>query len=86
MAKKETDIIVKANDLMAYIKHLIREGNVRRLVIKNGNGKKVMDITLTAGVGLGGVLIALSPLIAALTTVAAWVAQFRVEVIRDENE
>ena len=85
MAKKTSDIIVKGNELIDYIKKLIKEGNVRRLIIKKKNGKAVLEIPLSAGVGIGGLLLVLVPVIVAIGSVAAWMAEFRVEVIRDDE-
>lgn len=86
MTKKSNDIIVKGNELIAYIKNLIKEGNVRRLIIKTKSGKKVLETPLIAGIGVGGLLLVLAPLIVAISSFAAWASDFRVEVIRDENE
>jgi hypothetical protein len=86
MAKKTSDIIVKGSELIAYIKRLIKEGNVRRLIIKKKNGNKVLEIPLSAGVGIGGLLLVLVPVIVAISSVAAWMAEFRVEVLRNEED
>jgi hypothetical protein len=36
--------------LLAKIKEIIREGNIRRVVIKNDDGRVLIDIPLTIGV------------------------------------
>ena len=81
MTKKANDIIVKGNELIAYIKRMIENGNVRRLIIKKKNGKKVLEIPLSAGVGIGGLLLVLAPVLVAISSVAAWLAEFRVEIV-----
>jgi len=81
MTKKASDIIVKGNELIAYIKRMIEQGNVRRLIIKNKSGKKVLEISLSAGVGIGGLLLVLAPVLVAISSVAAWLAEFRVEIV-----
>ncbi len=86
MAKKSSDILVKGNELIAFIKQQIREGNIRRLIIKNRHGKKVLEVPLTAGVGIGGLLLISTPLVVALGSLAAWAAEFRIEIIRDDAE
>jgi len=85
MTKKASDIIVKGNELVAYIKHMIEEGNVRRLIIKNASGKKVLEIPLSAGVGIGGLLLVLAPVLVAISSVAAWLTEFRVEIVRADE-
>lgn len=55
--------------LLAKIKEIIREGNIRRVVIKNEEGKVLIDIPLT--VGVVGTLLA--PQLAAIGAIAALV-------------
>lgn len=55
--------------LLAKVKDLIREGNIRRVVIKNEEGKVLIDIPLT--VGVVGTLLA--PQLAAIGAIAALV-------------
>ena len=57
--------------LVAKVKELVREGNIRRVIVKDKEGKTLIDIPLTAGVV--GALIA--PQLAALGAVAALVSQ-----------
>lgn len=58
---------VDGEKLIAKIKELIHEGNVRRIIIKDKEGKTIMEIPLTFGVV--GVLLA--PTLAAIGAVAA---------------
>jgi len=55
--------------LMAKIKELLHAGNIRRLIIKNEDGRTLIDVPLTLGVV--GVLLA--PQLAALGAIAALV-------------
>ncbi len=57
--------------LMSKIKELVHAGNVRRIVIKNEEGKTLIDIPMT--VGVVGALIA--PQLAALGAIAALVTR-----------
>lgn len=72
---------VKGDELLSRIKELIREGNVRRVTIKNSEGKTLIEIPLT--IGVVGALIA--PVAAAIGAVAALVTECSIEVTR-ENE
>src|SRR4030042_1389802 len=58
---------VKGEESVAKIKELIREGNIRRVIIKNEDGRTLIDIPLT--IGVVGVLVA--PQLAALGAIAA---------------
>jgi hypothetical protein len=57
--------------LMAKIKEILHAGNVRRIVIKNEEGKTLIDIPMT--IGVVGALLA--PQLAALGAIAALVTR-----------
>jgi phage-related minor tail protein len=73
---------VKGDDLLSRIKELIAEGNVRRVTIKNADGKTMLEIPLT--IGVVGALIA--PVAAAIGAVAALVTECTITVTREESE
>ena len=58
---------VKGEGLLAKIKEIIHEGNVRRITIKNDEGHTLIEIPLTIGV-VGALLL---PVWAAIGTIAA---------------
>ncbi len=72
---------VKSEDLIRKIRELIEEGNVNRIIIKDGAGKVYLEIPVT--IGVIGVVIA--PVLAAVGALAAWAADFTVEVIRKDQ-
>jgi hypothetical protein len=72
---------VKGEELVDKVKQLIHEGNVRRLIIKDEEGKIYLEIPVTFGVI--GALIA--PMLAAVGAVAAMVANLKIEVVRNED-
>ena len=86
MSKKASDLIVKGNELIDTIKSLIEKGNVRRLIIKKNSGKKILEIPLTAGVGIGSLLFILAPVLVIISSLAAWFAEFRIEIVHDNDE
>jgi len=57
------------DSLLAKIKEIVRAGNVRRVLIKNEEGRVIVDIPLT--VGVVGALLA--PQLAAIGAIAALV-------------
>lgn len=73
------EIKVSGSKLKARIKELLREGNVRRIIVRNPQGRTLIDMPLTAGVA-GAVLL---PLWAALGTVAALATDYTIAVERD---
>lgn len=70
---------VKGRQLVEKVKELVHEGNVRRIIIKDSDGKTVMEVPVT--VGVVGFLVA--PTLAALGALAAIAADYSIEVERD---
>ena len=58
---------VKGEEIVAKIKELLHQGDIRRVIIKNEDGKTLIDLPLT--IGVVGVLVA--PQLAALGAIAA---------------
>jgi hypothetical protein len=69
---------VSGEALLAKVKELIHEGNVRRILLKNEEGHVVMEFPLTAGV-VGALLL---PTFAAVGAIAALVAKLTIVVER----
>ncbi len=69
---------VRGRDLVEKVKSLLHEGNVRRIILKDESGHTFLEIPLT--VAAVGVIAA--PLVAALGTIAALVANFTLVVER----
>lgn len=72
---------VSGEAVVAKVKELVREGNVRRITIKNDEGRTLLEIPLTIGV-IGTVLL---PVWAALGAMAALVANLTIAVERIER-
>ncbi len=69
---------VSGENLLKKVKELINEGNVRRISIKDKNGKSIAEFPLTIGV-VGAVLV---PVLAAVGTIAALVTECTITVER----
>jgi len=72
---------VKGEELIAKVKELIREGNVRRIVIDNEEGRTLVEIPLTVGV-VGALLL---PALAAVGAIAAIVTNCTIRVQRRDG-
>jgi hypothetical protein len=77
-ATKKEEFVVSGENLLKEVKKLIKEGNVRKITIKNKGGKAIIVIPLT--VGLVGVLLA--PPLAAVGAIAALVTECTLSVER----
>ncbi len=62
---------VKGKELVEKVKEIIKEGNVRRIIIKNKKGKSLLEIPVTVAV-VGTVF---APVFAALGAMAALVSE-----------
>jgi hypothetical protein len=72
---------VTGERLVAKVREIVHEGNVRRLIIKNEEGKTLIEVPLTLGV----VGIALVPVWAAIGAIAALVTNCSIVVERVED-
>jgi len=67
---------VSGGELINKIKELLHEGNIRRIILKDEQGKTFMEIPLTVGI----VGVALLPVLAAIGTIAALVSNLTIVV------
>ena len=73
---------VSGGKLKERLKELIREGNVRRVILKNPSGRVLLDMPLNAGV----VGVALLPFWAAVAAVAVLATEYTVAIERDPGK
>ena len=72
---------VSGEGLVAKVKELVHEGNIRRIIIKNEEGETLIEVPLTLGV-VGAVLL---PVWAAIGSIAALVASCTIIVEKTEE-
>ncbi len=73
---------VKGEELIAKVKELIHQGNVRRIIIAAEDGRTIIELPLTVGV-VGALLL---PPLAAVGAVAAMVTNCTIRVERKVEE
>ncbi|MDJ0960723.1 MAG: DUF4342 domain-containing protein [Acidimicrobiia bacterium] len=73
---------LKGEEVVAKVKELVHEGNVRRIIVDDSDGETLLEIPLTVGV-VGALLL---PPLAALGAVAAVLTDCTIRVIRQEPE
>lgn len=73
---KKEEFKVSGEELVKKIKELIKQGNIRRIIIKNEKGKTLIEIPLTLGV-VGALLL---PVWAAIGAIAAVVTNCTIVV------
>ncbi len=78
------ELKISGDTLVAKVRELIHQGNIRRIIIKNEEGRTLIEIPLTVGV-VGGVIgAAMFPVIAAIGAIGAVVAHLTLVVERKE--
>ncbi len=77
---KEETFKVEGDKLLAKVKELIKEGNVRKITIKDKKGKSIIEFPLTIGV-VGAVI---APVLAAVGAVAALISECTITVVREK--
>jgi hypothetical protein len=81
---KETrteELTIRGEELVATVKALVHEGNIRRVTIKNREGKVLIEVPLTLGV-VGALFL---PTLAALGALAALVTECTIVIERERD-
>ncbi len=79
---RKEEFKLNGSELIDKIKELIHEGNIRRIILKNEEGKTILEFPLT----LGLVGAALVPVLAAVGAVAALVAKLTLIVEKEDED
>ena len=75
------EFAISGEKLVATVKKLVHQGNIRRITINNKEGKSLIEIPLTLGV----VGVLLLPTLAAIGAIAALVTECTIVVERIEE-
>ena len=73
---------ISGGEILTKFKELIHEGNIRRIILKDEQGKTFMEIPLTVGI----VGAAFLPVLAAIGTIAALVSKLTIVVEKVEDQ
>ena len=84
MVKKEK-FTVSGDQLVSKVKHLIKEGNIRRVRIRHKD-RTLIDIPLAVGAPVAAVGIIALPVLAAIGALAALLSEATIEVERVEKK
>jgi len=74
--KKEEKFRVSGSDILKKVEEIIKEGNARRIIIKNDKDETIIEFPVTIGV----VGVVLAPVLAAVGAIAALVTNATVIV------
>ena len=79
------EFTVSGDDLVARVKELVHEGNIRRVSVKNEQGNTLIEVPLTIGVAGAVAGVLLVPVLAAIGALAALVADCTVVIEKVEE-
>lgn len=80
------NINVSGDQLMSKVKSLVREGNVRKIIIRRRDGRRLLSVPVNAGVAVGGVTVLAAPVLAAIGAIAGVASGLTLEVQRDPDK
>lgn len=87
MEKTTTPILEEiqgtVNEILSQIKRLIKEGNARRVVVKNRSGKVLFQSQLTVGLAGTAFFAMYAPILTAISTLVLYVSDVRVFVEKE---
>ncbi|MBX2865178.1 MAG: DUF4342 domain-containing protein [Leptolyngbyaceae cyanobacterium MAG.088] len=73
---------VNSDNLVSKVQELINESNVRRILIKNPEGRVLLEVPLTAGLMGGAFGLVIAPPLIAIAAVGIFIARFTIVVER----
>ena len=79
---RKEEFTISGEKLVSTVKKLVREGNIRRITIKNKEGKTLIEIPLTFGV-VGALFL---PTLAAIGAIAALVTECTIVVEKEDDD
>ena len=85
--KKRTwteEIEVAGDQLVARVKELAADAQVKRIRITEPDGDLVLEVPLTIGAIAGGAVVLAAPLVAVIGALAAFVTKVRIEIVRTD--
>ncbi|MBD3309470.1 DUF4342 domain-containing protein [candidate division KSB3 bacterium] len=80
------ELEVAAHELVGRVKEIVKEGNVRRVIVRKPNDDPLLDIPLTAGVAVGGAVTIIAPYLTVLGVIAGLLVNVKVQVIRTAEQ
>jgi hypothetical protein len=80
----QEELQVLGEQLVARVKELVHEGNVRRIIIKQ-EGHTLVEIPLSFGLGVGVVGVMAAPMLAAIGAIGALLNKVSIEVVRTDT-
>jgi len=80
------EYVFSGDEVIAKIKELLHEGNVRRMTVYSDRGTVLLDVPLTIGLAGTAAAVVLAPVLSTITMLAGVLLKIKVKVERIEEE
>jgi hypothetical protein len=81
------EIEVAGGQLVERLQEIVKQGNIRRIIVRTSEGRELLNTTVTVGAVAGGALALIGGLpLAALGLVAAALARVKIEIVREVKD
>jgi hypothetical protein len=80
------EFTVNGDDVVAKVRELLHEGDIRRVSIRSEDGKTLLEIPLTIGVAGAAATVIFAPILAALGAMAALITKITIVVERVDHQ
>lgn len=75
-------IEVVGESLVGMVKNLMADASVRRIVIRNAQGKQLLSIPMVVGVAGGALAVLMAPVLSLVAVIGGAVAKLKLEIVR----
>lgn len=82
---RNEEISINGDELVAKVRELVQQGNIRRLSIRTEDGRTLIEVPLTAGGAIAAAAVLLAPVWAAIGAIAALAARLTIVIERVES-
>ena len=69
------------DEIIAKVEELLKEGNLKRIIIKDKNGELFIEIPII----IGAILTVAAPFVTAIGVIAGYAAKFTVEIVKKDD-
>jgi hypothetical protein len=82
---RKEEVTISADDVVAKVRELINEGNVRRVSIRNEEGRTLLEVPLTTGGAVAAAAVLFAPVLAAIGALAALAVKLTIVIERTDE-
>lgn len=77
-------IDVAGDQVVAAVKQLLKDGSVRRIILRDDNGRELFSVPMNVGAAVGGLAVLAAPTLAAVGAITALVTKVTIDIERTD--